>query len=90
MSPLYVGRHTGKPLEPLDPNRSNGSAPQLRLRRPAATNRRKVTRIAFWVGLFGCLAFSLAVIAGLFQGYYEMSHPPGGWCQDDSPKCEKR
>lgn len=89
MTPLYVGRHTGNPKEPRDPNHSKRSAPQLQKGRLAAIKRHKGAKIAFWVGIFACLAFSLVVIVGLVQGYYEMSHPPGGWCQDNSPKCVK-
>ncbi|UNO40847.1 hypothetical protein [Streptomyces sp. MST-110588] len=74
------------------PPEATGSEPLERVRtsaaerRLAAINRRKVKKIAFWVGMLACLVCSLAVIAGLVQGYYEMGHPPGGWCQDDSPK----
>ncbi|TJZ44622.1 hypothetical protein FCH28_30405 [Streptomyces piniterrae] len=86
MKPLYTGRHTGKPR---DLSRSKESASHPRKERLAAINGRTAKKIAFWVGIFACLAVSLAVIVGLVQGYYEMGHPPDGWCQDNSAKCVK-
>jgi hypothetical protein len=87
MKRLYVGRHANNSQKARDAQNSTGAKPQEQKTVPAG--RQKLKRIAFWVGMGICLAVSLAVIAGLVQGYYEMDHPPDGWCQDDSPKCVK-
>ncbi|MFC9882041.1 hypothetical protein ACFVJW_21025 [Streptomyces libani] len=39
------------------------------------------------MGLGACLAISIAVLIRLVHGFYEMDHPPSGWCQDNSAAC---
>ncbi|MFE1175951.1 hypothetical protein [Streptomyces sp. NPDC058773] len=84
MSPRYVGRHTGgRPRDPHVP-RTSSHKPLRPASRPLD---RRVKKTALWVGLGTCLVFSIAVLIGLVQGFYEMDHPPGGWCQDNSASC---
>ncbi|MCR8575893.1 hypothetical protein [Streptomyces sp. Isolate_219] len=86
MSPhRYVGRHTGG--RPHGPNAPKASPPKPPRAASRTVDRRRVKKIALWVGLAVCLAFSIAVLIGLVQGFYEMDHPPGGWCQDNSDTC---
>lgn len=85
MSPRYVGRHTGR--RPHDTNAPKASPPEPPRRASRTVGRRRVKKIALWVGLGACLVFSAAVLIGLTHGLHEMDHPPGGWCQDNSATC---
>ncbi|MFJ4530078.1 hypothetical protein [Streptomyces nigrescens] len=88
MSLRYAGRHTGgRPHVPNTPNTSKASPHKPPRPAPRTADRRRVKKIALWVGLGACLAISIAVLIRLVHGFYEMDHPPSGWCQDNSAVC---
>ena len=82
MSPRYTGRHTGSPERPA-PRPATGPA------RPASPRARQWRKLALWIGLTACVAFTLFVVAGFFGLLHDFDHPGNdGWlCSPNSSTC---
>ncbi|CAG6393064.1 hypothetical protein NMG29_07335 [Streptomyces cocklensis] len=78
MSPRYAGRHTGQ-----------AEAPDTGPARTGPPPARPWRKVALWVGLAACAAFTLYVLASLFGLLHDLDHPGNdGWlCSPDSSTC---